>query len=131
MAMYQVQMVNNVKTLVPVSGDVNTDSVTDNDMHPVTSNAVAKAVFPDYSSVMSIPSGTSWIATKDCYMQLFVISSVSTKTLKIDNVAVNVLDDSAGSNYFYSLCGYIKKGQVVTWSDNLNNQRSIKIFACE
>lgn len=41
MAMYQVQMVNNVKTLVPVSGDVSTNSVTDNDMHPVTSNAVA------------------------------------------------------------------------------------------
>ena len=48
MAMYQVQTINNVKTLVPVSGDVSTDSVTDNDMHPVTSNAVASALGTNY-----------------------------------------------------------------------------------
>lgn len=53
MAMYQVQMVNNVKTLVPVSGDVSTDSVTDNDMHPVTSNAVAREV----AKTITIPNG--------------------------------------------------------------------------
>ena len=62
MSMYQVQMVNNVKTLVPVSGDVSTDSVTDNDMHPVTSNAVANAfgylVWENPDSTVSFPAQT-------------------------------------------------------------------------
>ena len=42
--LFEVQLQSGQKVLVPISGDVNTDAVTDNDMHPVTSNAVYDAL---------------------------------------------------------------------------------------
>jgi len=113
----------------PSSRGVNTVSA--DNMQSVTSGAVSKALFPDYSQLISIPSGTSWTATKNCYMQLFVISTSTTKVLTIDGNQVNIVDDTAGSQFFYSFNGYIKKGQVISWSDNLSNTRTIKFFACE
>ena len=80
MAMYQVQMVNNVKTLVPVSGDVSTDSVTDNDMHPVTSNAVADAL--SYSETETLTGG-KWIDGRPIYRRVLTGSWTSGQSITV------------------------------------------------
>ena len=76
---YQIQDIGGEKTPVPVSGTVATDSVTKNDMHPVTSNAVAES--KSYSTTETLTGGT-WIDGKPIYRKVFT-------GLNYGNVTVN------------------------------------------
>ena len=84
----QVQLVNGVKTVVPVSGEVSTDNVTVNNMQSVTSNAVAQALeWVDVSDNVTLTrvSGSYTVVSKKFYLQgatLFgYIEAYSTSTI--------------------------------------------------
>ena len=60
----QVKIINGVKKLVPLSGSTPTNEVALNNMHSVTSNAVAKSL--SYSTTEQ-KTGAKWIDEKDIY----------------------------------------------------------------
>ena len=105
------------------------DEVAVDNMHSVTSNAVAESCtkYPDYSKPIQIASSgvsvTSWIATKDCFVQfLFWSGSTSPLNLLINNNIVSTYDVYNGVVSQFS--GYIKKGDVVSFSNNGNINRN-------
>lgn len=91
------------------------DTVQSGNMHAVTSNAVANKCcrFPDYAHRITI-TGTSWVATEDCYISLIQLldSSATTQHLSIDGVQVTNRD-AQGSLAILNFSGYVKKGQTV------------------
>ncbi len=100
------------------------DVVESGNMHPVTSNAVANKCstfinkccrFPDYAHRITI-TGTSWVATEDCYISLIQLldSSATTQHLSIDGVQVTNRD-AQGSLAILNFSGYVKKGQTVSY----------------
>ena len=93
------------------------DVVQDGNMHAVTSNAVANKCcrFPDYAHRITI-TGTSWVATEDCYISLMQLfdSSATIQHFSIDGVQVTN-KDSQGSLTVLSFSGYVKKGQTVSY----------------
>ena len=93
------------------------DTVQSGNMHAVTSNAVANKCcrFPDYAHRITI-TGTSWVATEDCYISLIQLldSSVTMPRLSIDGVQVTNRD-AQGSLAILNFSGYVKKGQTVSY----------------
>ena len=93
------------------------DTVQSGNMHAVTSNAVANKCcrFPDYAHRITI-TGTSWVATEDCYISLIQLldSSATTQHLSIDGVQVTNRD-AQGSLAILNFSGYVKKGQTVSY----------------
>ena len=82
---YQIQDIGGEKTPVPVSGTVATDSVTKDDMHPVTSNAVAES--KSYSTTETLTGGT-WIDGKPIYRKAGIYNnngSIGTGTVVLDS----------------------------------------------
>ena len=101
------------------------DEVTVDNMHSVSSNAVYNKVFPKYDNLISIPSGTSWTATEDCYCVYTYVSmgSVGYSGLTINNVLVSVAD-TEGNFYFIHFSGFIRKGQIVSTTNSIDLSRS-------
>ena len=93
------------------------DTVQSGNMHAVTSNAVGNKCcrFPDYAHRITI-TGTSWVATEDCYISLIQLldSSATTQHLSIDGVQVTNRD-AQGSLAILNFSGYVKKGQTVSY----------------
>jgi hypothetical protein len=111
------------------------DVVQSGNMHAVTSNAVAESCtkYPDYSKPIQIASSgvrvTSWIATKDCFVQfLFWSGATNPINLLINNNVVSTYDVYNGVVSQFS--GYIKKGDVVSISnsDNINRNDILRLF---
>ena len=109
------------------------DEVTVDNMHSVTSNAVAVAMKYCINSAdrMSI-SSTTWTAIDDVYVNFIITntSNVSNYNLKINDTDVCVFDSLliAGTTYYIiHFSGIVKKGDVLT-SNILNNSNNCRVF---
>lgn len=79
MAIAQVQTINGVKTVVPLSGSTPSNEVALNNMHSVTSNAVAKSL--SYSETEQLTGG-KWIDGKPIYRKVVDIGYLPNTSIK-------------------------------------------------
>ena len=91
-------------------------------------------LYPDYSSPIAVGgsgvSVTSWTATVDCFANFTYWSSGTTPiNLRINNNTVSTYDIYNGAISQFS--GYIKKGDIVSFSNdaNINRPEILRIFA--
>lgn len=86
-------------------------------------------LYPDYSSPISIgASETSWTATEDVFCQYIYVGG-AVANLTVDNNVVSV-SDGANSVFTSQFSGFIRKGQIVSSSFQLDLSRTgiIKFF---
>ena len=112
------------------------DAVESGNLHAVTSNAVAGRCprFPDYARGNLI-SGTmtSYTTTEDCYVVFTFYTQSSTiqgARLTINGVIVSGADSSSINNMgSTTFAGYVKKGSILSRSDNGSlSDTTLKVF---
>lgn len=103
-----------------------TDIIEEDNMQPVTSNAVNNTCskYADFDTLLSsgIPSG-GYTATEDCYFIFWYVTCVTQQTdfnVKVDGVVIGVNDSSTFPNStnmvkMLAISCHIKKGQKVTF----------------
>lgn len=111
------------------------DTVTSDNTHSVTSNAVAEELkrysrYSDYANGNLITSSvTSYTATEDCYCSFILVAgSAQNRHLTVNGNIVSSYDSTSGV-HIYSYCGYIEKGSVLRRQDGLAmNTDQLKVF---